>query len=180
MMTCLSLGDLPEPNILLLGCKIMLALLVPLLLLSLSASHVLTTSTMFLRYLILVYMLKHLCTNLSVLETEDLEKHLGFLLFNSQVTKWTYQYISDKIRTKLSSWDSKKLLLADRITLVQSVISTIPTYMMQTSLLPLAISNEVDKLCRKFIWGSQGDSRKLSLVSWKQVQKSKEHGGLGF
>lgn len=92
-----------------------------------------------------------LCTNISVLETEDLGKYLGVPLLHARVTKKAYQYIIDKIRTKLSGWDSRKLSLAGRITLAQFVISTIPTYVMQTSLLPLATSNEVDKLRRKFV-----------------------------
>ncbi|CAN1122260.1 hypothetical protein LINPERHAP2_LOCUS1265 [Linum perenne] len=37
---------------------------------------------------------------------------------------------------KLSSWKAKSLSLAGRVTLAQSVLSAIPAYAMQTSLLP--------------------------------------------
>lgn len=51
---------------------------------------------------------------------------------------------------------------------------------MQTFLLSSTLCDEVDKLCRQFIWGYHGSSRKLVLVPWEQVQRLKNCSSLGF
>lgn len=117
---------------------------------------------------------------MSVLETNNLGKYLGVSLLRSRVTRKTYQYIIDNIKKKLTALGMRKLSLASRITLALSVISAIPTYAMQTSIMPNYICEVVDKLCRQFIWGSLEGVRKVPLVPWKQVMKPKEYGGLGF
>lgn len=62
-----------------------------------------------------------------------------------------FQGIIDKIRGKLASWDASKLSLGGRITLAQSVLFVILIYTMQTSLLPVSICDEVDKLFHQFM-----------------------------
>lgn len=47
---------------------------------------------------------------------------------------------------------------------------------MQTSILPNSISDKVDKFC---LWGSSKGARKIPLVFWEHVIKSKDLGGLG-
>lgn len=101
-------------------------------------------------------------------------------LLHFEVTKRTYQYIVDKIRKKLSNWDAMRLSLARRVTLAQSMIGAIPIYAMQTMNLPASICEEIDKLCRNFLWGSIDGSKRLALVPWKVINYSKEFRGLGF
>ncbi|CAN1788863.1 Putative ribonuclease H protein At1g65750 [Linum perenne] len=51
---------------------------------------------------------------------------------------------------------------------------------MQTSVLPCHICEAIDRKIRNFMWGSTNDCRKIHLVSWDEVCKPKEHGGLGL
>ncbi|CAN1123467.1 Putative ribonuclease H protein At1g65750 [Linum perenne] len=51
---------------------------------------------------------------------------------------------------------------------------------MQTSVLPCHICEAIDRKIRNFVWGSTNDCRKIHLVSWDEVCKPKEHGGLGL
>lgn len=60
------------------------------------------------------------------------------------------------------------------------MIQALPTYVMQTAILPKAICDEVDKICRGFIWGESYNGRKVHLVSWEKVCKPKQYGGLGL
>ncbi|KAJ9186725.1 hypothetical protein P3X46_002268 [Hevea brasiliensis] len=123
---------------------------------------------------------RNLCNVLGVRETDDLGRYLGVPLLHSRVTKATYQYIVDKVRKKLNSWNVKKLSLAGRVTLARSVLAAIPIYSMQTACIPQAVCHEVDKLCHQFIWGASAAKKKIALVSWERVQLPKEMGGLGF
>ncbi|KAL8142832.1 hypothetical protein V2J09_015864 [Rumex salicifolius] len=74
----------------------------------------------------------------------------------------TFQPVFDKINSKLASWKCRSLSLAGRITLVRSVISVI------------------HKIIKAFIWGSWDDRRRMHLVSWADIYKRKEDGGLGI
>ncbi|CAN1823064.1 Putative ribonuclease H protein At1g65750 [Linum perenne] len=51
---------------------------------------------------------------------------------------------------------------------------------MQTSVLPCHICEAIDRRIRNFVWGSTTECRKIHLVSWDEVCKPKEDGGLGL
>lgn len=75
------------------------------------------------------------------------------------------------------------LSFAGRVTLARSVLNTIPNYVMQTSILPKGVCEEIEKSTRRFIWsGAESDPRKskLSLVKWNSVTQPKALGGLGI
>ncbi|CAI9113041.1 OLC1v1013568C1 [Oldenlandia corymbosa var. corymbosa] len=110
----------------------------------------------------------------------DLGVYLGMQLLHGRITKKTYGSILDKARKRLSGWAASTLSFARRVTLAQSVLTTLPYYAIQSSLLPVSLCDEMEKLCRRFIWGGGDNTRKLSLVPWKKVCEKKEFGGLGF
>lgn len=58
------------------------------------------------------------------------------------MTKATYEYIIDKVCQRLSGWAARKLSMASRITLIQSVMASIPRYAMQMSILPSTLCEE--------------------------------------
>ena len=62
--------------------------------------------------------------------------YLGTPIFTSRRTTSSYQYFVDKIRMKIEGWQTKYLSIAGRATLIKYVVSTIPIYAMQTTLLP--------------------------------------------
>lgn len=100
----------------------------------------------------------------------------GVPLLTKRPTKRTYGYIVFKIRSR--GWKSRLLNLAGRTTLVQSVVSSIPVYSMQSAWIPTSVCNEIDKLSRSFIW-SKGEQAGIHKVGWKEVVKPKDLGGLG-
>lgn len=70
--------------------------------------------------------------------------------------------------------------MAGRATLVQSSLSTMPMYAMQSTKLPRSTCDDIDRMSRRFLWGGDEDRRKVHLVSWQNVTKPKMEGGLGF
>ncbi|CAN1788712.1 Putative ribonuclease H protein At1g65750 [Linum perenne] len=81
---------------------------------------------------------------------------------------------------KLSGWKAKSLSLAGRATLAQSVLSAIPAYAMQTSVLPVTTCTEIDRRIRNFVWGSTDTEKKTHLISWETICLPKSEGGLGI
>lgn len=112
--------------------------------------------------------------------TNDLSSYLGVPIITGRKGKDAYAFIVDKVRSKLTGWKAKTLSFAGRVTLAQSCIMSIPMYVMQAASLPASICDEVEKLCRDFIWGSSSESRKCHLVSWESICRPKEEGALDF
>lgn len=113
-------------------------------------------------------------------KVDDLGLYLGLPLFHERVTNATFQFLIDKVRSKLSGWNANSLSLAGRITLAKSVVAAIPNYIMQTAMLLVSIIKKIDKLIRRFIWGTKDGDSKTSLVKWKYVCQPLNNGGLGF
>lgn len=101
-------------------------------------------------------------------------------LLHSRVTRDTYGYLIEKIQRKLAGWKAHSLSLAGRVTLAKSVLSSIPYYAMQSTSLPQSCLKAIEKLTRRFIWGNDGATRKISLVKWEEVCQPLSRGGCGM
>jgi len=87
--------------------------------------------------------------------TKDLGKYLGVPLLHQRVTK----------QSKLAGWKANSLSLAGKITLCKAVLSSVPLYPMQSTLIPKSICYDIEKLCRRFIWGQKDGRDKIHLVN---------------
>ena len=112
--------------------------------------------------------------------SSDLGKYLGLPLHHKRVSKQTYHFILEKVSKKMCSWKASSLSLAGRITLSKSVLAAIPQYYFQTTKLPTSICDNVEKVCRDFIWGDTEEKRKVHLVAWRDLCKPRMAGGLGM
>ena len=72
------------------------------------------------------------------------------------------------------------LSFAGRLVLTQAVTTIIPNYAMQCVALLVKILNSIERLSHNFLWGSFVSKKKIHLVSWKKITKSKREGGLGI
>ncbi|VVA15574.1 Hypothetical predicted protein, partial [Prunus dulcis] len=115
-----------------------------------------------------------------VTRSTDMGNYLGVPLVQGRVTKATYKGVLIKVQAKLSAWKSQLLSMAGRITLIQSVVSSIPLYTMQTAKLPQALCEDLDKSSKSFLWGSSENHHKTHLVKWDTVCLPKRLGGLGI
>uniref|UniRef100_A0A803PHR7 Reverse transcriptase zinc-binding domain-containing protein n=1 Tax=Cannabis sativa TaxID=3483 RepID=A0A803PHR7_CANSA len=72
------------------------------------------------------------------------------------------------------------LWLKGRALLIHSVLLGLRNYWMSIFILPHSITKEIEKLCRGFLWGWNGNRSKLHVASWEKVCLPKNYGGLGF
>ena len=84
------------------------------------------------------------------------------------------------MKKKLAGWKANLLSMAGKAVLVQSSLSTVPAYVMQSAFLLERILSGIDKVNRNFLWGSLDAGWKIHWVGWQKVTKPKEEGGLGF
>ncbi|KAA3474264.1 reverse transcriptase [Gossypium australe] len=81
----------------------------------------------------------------------ELGTYLIVPIIYGRVTKVIYSHIVDKVTNKLCNWRGKVLSYAGRRTLIQSTLSSITTYTMQTTMLPVSICEHLDQCNRKFL-----------------------------
>lgn len=110
--------------------------------------------------------------------TGSLEKYLGFKMFLSRPVKADFQDILDKVNNRLASWKGKLLNKAGTLTLVNSVMCSIPTYTMPINWLPESICNTLDRYAREFLWKGNNNTG-IHLVNWETISSPRKWGGLG-
>jgi hypothetical protein len=110
--------------------------------------------------------------------TDRFEKYLGFKMLQGKARKQDFNDVYDRVSAKLASWKSRLLNKPGRVVLANAVISSIPTYHMQTQWLPQGMCDDLDRTVRRFIWKGTGDSG-MHLVSWEKITQPRRSGGLG-
>ncbi|GKV43678.1 hypothetical protein SLEP1_g50939 [Rubroshorea leprosula] len=122
----------------------------------------------------------NICQDLSYQQTNEIGKYLGIPISPKRISKTNCQFILEKIRSKLSGWKTKFFSMAGGLTLISSVLTSIPNFYMQVMWLPSSIHKEIDRISNNFLWGSVDAKHKLHLIGWDTMCQPKAHGGLGL
>ncbi|XP_076959404.1 uncharacterized protein LOC143635460 [Bidens hawaiensis] len=67
-----------------------------------------------------------------------------------------------------------------KVTLIKSVLESLPTYYFSIYKAPVTVINELEALIKKFLWGGNLDVKKIHWVAWDKVTCTKKNGGLGL
>nr|KAJ0204712.1 hypothetical protein LSAT_V11C500243130 [Lactuca sativa] len=87
--------------------------------------------------------------------------------------------IIEKFQSRLSIWKAKTLSFGGRLTLIKSILNSLPTYYLSLFKAPECIIAELEKLCRRFLWGGDDTKSKIHWIAWANVVVDKSKGGLG-
>ena len=117
---------------------------------------------------------------LGIHATTNTGRYLSFPLRHKGATRRQFNFVAKRVISKLAGWKAKFLSFAGRTVLIKSVMTAIPNYVMQVAAFPMHLCDKLDKINRDFLWGSSPEKRKLHLVGWSKIIKSKEKGGLGI
>uniref|UniRef100_A0A803NI20 Uncharacterized protein n=1 Tax=Cannabis sativa TaxID=3483 RepID=A0A803NI20_CANSA len=119
----------------------------------------------------------------NILQMEEGSFPLKYLGVNLRPTEWRAAdcgIIIDKMHKYMHTWASRNLSFTGRAQLVHSVLLGVRNYWMSLFVLPQKIMGAIDKCCRDFLWGSNGNRSKMHIPSWEKVCLPKNSGGLGF
>lgn len=72
--------------------------------------------------------------------------------------------------------EEQDLSKAGRLTLLKSLLSSIPVYYMSLFLVPKGVASQMERLFRKFYWNEEENTRKMRTVSWDIICTGKEDG----
>ena len=107
-------------------------------------------------------------------------KYSGLPELFGRKKKDLFTSIVDRIKQKALSWSSRFLSTARNLTMLKSVLATMPTYTMSCFHLPNSLSKRIQSALTRFWWDSNSEKKKMSWISWKRMTKSFKTGGLGF
>ena len=82
--------------------------------------------------------------------------YLGLLLGAKFKDKSIWEPVVERFERRLFGWKSKYLSKGGRLTLIKSVLSSIPAYFLSIFPLPVSVANKLETIQRNFLWGSFG------------------------
>ncbi|GKD53993.1 RNA-directed DNA polymerase, eukaryota, reverse transcriptase zinc-binding domain protein [Tanacetum coccineum] len=95
----------------------------------------------------------------------------------SRVDSWNE--VVDKVKARLSKWKMKTLSIGGRLTLLKSVLGSIPIFHMSIFRVPASVLKKMESIRSHFFNGIELGSKKPIWVKWNDVLKDKDRGGLG-
>ncbi|GJV95347.1 RNA-directed DNA polymerase, eukaryota, reverse transcriptase zinc-binding domain protein [Tanacetum coccineum] len=96
----------------------------------------------------------------------------------SRIQSWNETI--EAMASRLSKWKMKTLSIGGRLTLLKSVLGSMPIYHMSIFKVPMKILQRMESIRSHFFNGSDPLAKKPTWVKWTNVLASKEKGGLGI
>jgi hypothetical protein len=84
------------------------------------------------------------------------------------------------MRKRLCAWNDRHLSIGGRVTLINSILSSLPLYFFSFFKALMCVIKELVSIQRSVLWGGGVDRIKMCWVSWDRVCQPKEKGGLGI
>jgi len=91
-------------------------------------------------------------------------KYLGVPLVTHKPKINDYKDLLQRFTKHLAEWQTKFINFAGRVILIKSVLTSLPAYHMQSTLLPPKIIHGMEQMMRHFLWGKSGSSRYLAQI----------------
>ena len=107
-------------------------------------------------------------------------KYLGLPLGASPRMLKSWTPVVEAFKKKLAGWKRKFLSFGGRVTLIKSVLSSLPVYYMSLFKIPEGVLRKLESIQASFLWGDTDLKRKVHLVNWGCVTLKKEQGGVGI
>lgn len=105
--------------------------------------------------------------------------YLGVPIYSGNKKTSHFQPLIEKVRKKLLGGNISRLSHGGRLLLIQSILCSLPAYLLQVLLPPLSVLHQLEMIFANFFWGSSGSKGKTHWVSWFGICKPKMEGGLG-
>jgi len=117
-----------------------------------------------------------MCCNIGSFPTTYLGLPLGANFKANEI----WSGIIEKFEKRLATWQMQYLSFGGRVTLINSVMDSIPTYHMSLFPIPAKVLEKLDRMRRNFLWEGNSKDHKFHLVKWAKVTQPKSQGGLGI
>ncbi|XP_038978394.1 uncharacterized protein LOC120108761 [Phoenix dactylifera] len=110
---------------------------------------------------------------------EGMMTYLGVPLSGQRLRRRDCTFLKLSIRRRLEGWQMHSLSMMGRITLVRSVLTSVPIYLLTNAIIPVIVLRSLEQLFRNFIWGRCSSRGGVHLMAWDVVCLLTSLGGLG-
>ena len=107
-------------------------------------------------------------------------RYLGILIHYRKLSNSDWLKIQEQFEKRLSSWKGKNLSTGGHLMLINSVLSSLPMYMMSFFEIPKGLRKKLDYFRSRFFWQCDEHKRKYKLAKWDILCQPKDQRGLGI
>ncbi|GJW07864.1 RNA-directed DNA polymerase, eukaryota, reverse transcriptase zinc-binding domain protein [Tanacetum coccineum] len=105
--------------------------------------------------------------------------YLGSTVGGSMSRTQAWVDVVQRVKNRLSKWKMNMLSIGGRLTLLRSVLGSMPIFYMSIFKAPLGVLRTLESIRSHFFKGHPLESNKASWVNWNSVLASKDNRGLG-
>lgn len=117
---------------------------------------------------------------LSIPVVQGHEIYLGLPTFSLRSKTLQFNYLKEKVLTRMQGWSNKSFSIGGKEVLIKSVLQSIPTYAMACFRIPITICQDIERACANFWWGMEKGKKNIHWKAWDFLCKPKCIGGMGF
>jgi hypothetical protein len=107
-------------------------------------------------------------------------RYLGIPVHHRKLRNSEWNPIESRFGAKLGCWRSKLLSYGDRLVLINSVLTSLPMFMLSFLEIPIGVRKRLDFYRSSFFWQTDDTKKKYRLTKWNIVCRPKDQGGLGI
>ena len=107
-------------------------------------------------------------------------KYLGIPIHYRKLLNKEWKAIEDRFEKKLGVWAGKLLSYGDRLVLINSVLMSLPMFLLSFFEIPKGVRKRLDFYRSRFFWQSDQYKKKYRLTKWNIICRPKDQGGLGI
>lgn len=107
-------------------------------------------------------------------------RYLGIPIHHRKLTNAEWANVENRFAGKLGCWQGKLLSYGDRLVLINSVLTSLPMFMLSFLEIPIGVRKRLDFYRSRFFWQSDEHKKKYRLIKWNIICRPKDQGGLGI
>ena len=106
-------------------------------------------------------------------------RYLGIPMHYPQLHNIDWRKVEERFEKKLTCWKAKHLSYGGRLVLLNSVLRSVPMFMMSFFEIPKGVLKKLDQYRSRSFWQGGLDKKKYRLAKWDILCCPKDQGGLG-
>ena len=106
--------------------------------------------------------------------------YLGIPIHHRKLTNKEWKCIEDRFEKRLSCWKGKLLSYGGRLVLINSVLTSMPMFLLSFFEVPVGVRRRLDFYRSRFFWQIDENKNKYRLAKWDVICRPKDQGGLGI
>lgn len=91
-----------------------------------------------------------------------------------------WKEVINRVSGRVRKWDTSLISMGGRITIIKSILTSIPLYFLSFLKLPKQVEKQIRTLQSNLLWGGSETIKRVAWVKWEVLCKSMKEGGLGI